>query len=460
MHSRDASKSNESFHEEFERVLGDAGEGWADFTGFVFPTSNYLNRVFAASCCFNQAAFVQDANFNYATFLGDAHFCSVAFEGKAQFVQAKFMKDALFGSTKFGEWAHFTSAVFSQVADFRSSVFKKRADLLFVLFAQSADFGYAMFNERADFRSARFAQDADFDFITFGQDANFTDVMFQGAVRFGEIRSSSGNIPGVSFVDAKFIKPEATIFYQTRLDKALFLNSDVSKVNFSAVQWCRRSRNGKWMVFDEVVPLERRDSGPQSPLVPARGDPNPRKYVLIAETYQQLKRNYDNKADYWTAGHFHYGEMEMKRLYSGSTIKWVRWLHSNLGLIAWYKYASSYGESYVRPMIWLAAILLLFTLIYPVAGLSIQSEVKCPAEQTATYSHPSGQCSHQGNVLQSRIELVGHSFMTTLYVAAFQKDLVYKPTYPWGRLFGLLEALLTSTAAALFLLAVRRQFRR
>jgi hypothetical protein len=35
MHSRDTNKSNESFHEEFERVLHDAGEGWADFTGFV-----------------------------------------------------------------------------------------------------------------------------------------------------------------------------------------------------------------------------------------------------------------------------------------------------------------------------------------------------------------------------------------------------------------------------------------
>jgi len=50
--------------------------------------------------------------------------------------------------------------------------------------------------------------------------------------------------------------------------------------------------------------------------------------------------------------------------------------------------------------------------------------------------------------------------MTALYVAAFQKDLVYEPSYPWGRLLALLEVLLTSTLIALFLLAVRRQFRR
>ncbi len=50
--------------------------------------------------------------------------------------------------------------------------------------------------------------------------------------------------------------------------------------------------------------------------------------------------------------------------------------------------------------------------------------------------------------------------MTALYVAAFQKDFVYEPSYPWGRVLALLEVVLTSTLIALFLLAVRRQFRR
>ena len=50
--------------------------------------------------------------------------------------------------------------------------------------------------------------------------------------------------------------------------------------------------------------------------------------------------------------------------------------------------------------------------------------------------------------------------MTSLYVAAFQKDLTYQPSYPWRRLLALIEVLLTSTLVALFLLAVRRQFKR
>jgi hypothetical protein len=56
--------------------------------------------------------------------------------------------------------------------------------------------------------------------------------------------------------------------------------------------------------------------------------------------------------------------------------------------------------------------------------------------------------------------LLGHSAMTTLSIAAFQRDLAYEPSYPWGRLLAIVEIVLTSTLLALFLLAVRRQFRR
>jgi len=50
--------------------------------------------------------------------------------------------------------------------------------------------------------------------------------------------------------------------------------------------------------------------------------------------------------------------------------------------------------------------------------------------------------------------------MTSVGVAALQRDLAYEPSYPWGRALSWLELALTSTLIALFLLAVRRQFRR
>jgi hypothetical protein len=50
--------------------------------------------------------------------------------------------------------------------------------------------------------------------------------------------------------------------------------------------------------------------------------------------------------------------------------------------------------------------------------------------------------------------------MTAIGVAAFQRDLACEPCYPWGRLLATVETVLTPTLVALFLLAVRRQFRR
>src|SRR5438876_54545 len=103
-----------------------------------------------------------------------------------------------------------------------------------------------------------------------------------------------------------------------------------------------------------------------------------RNYRLIAELYQRLKKYYDDRRDYWSAGDFHYGELEMKRLHSPHKNKVLRWLHRNLGLVACYKYASAYGESYIKPIVSLAFILLIFALLYPATGLRVDPSLSAP----------------------------------------------------------------------------------
>ncbi len=141
------------------------------------------------------------------------------------------------------------------------------------------------------------------------------------------------------------------------------------------------------------------------------------------------------------------------------------------GLVAFYKYASEYGKSYVRPVLWLLLVLLVFALLYPVAGLRYditrdRAAVMEPGRVTAqtagpllTYWHPLWGSGDKRP--WPRLALVGHSFVSTLSVAAFRKDLSYEPRYPWGDpLLEVAEQILTSTLVALFLLAVRRQFKR
>jgi hypothetical protein len=152
-----------------------------------------------------------------------------------------------------------------------------------------------------------------------------------------------------------------------------------------------------------------------------------------------------------------------------SEILW--WMRRNLGLLAWYRYASAYGESYTRPGWLLLLVLLAFTLLYPLAGLRHDSarDGATVAEGASTtrvsvirlnYGHPLRGSDDERPLWQAELALVGYSAITTASVSLFLRDLAYEPLDPWGSALKAVEMFLTSTLAALFLLAVRRKFKR
>lgn len=451
MHSKDPAKANADFEAEITRILATASHDatLADFSGFVFLKSDYLGRIFTPACWFRGSIFNQSAEFGKSTFVKKVDFAFCTFERGANFSKCKFLEEANFGE-----------AAFSQVSFFYRSTF-----------SQKAQFHFAQFTQDALFYGSKFASIVDLEGASFSSHANFsgTKLLGQGTFRATHFRHDSTNDPSLDFSEVEIEHPELVEFYKTDLNQALFYNTDISKVNFTLVTW--RTRKGtkrvsgrklsEWIagrqshrfcIFDEEVDLKW-----NSAMRAAEGSADERNYGLLAETYQQLKRNYDAKGDYWTAGHWHYGEMEMKRLHSPWHFRPFRWLSHHFSLVALYKYASAYGESYMMPIAWLGGVLALFTLAYPVSGL----ELNQPGSPLLSYrnfaeffrthpaEHPSG-CS--GMLL--------HSFLTSVSVAGFQRELRYVPSYPWGRLLALIEMLLTATLGALFLLALRRQFRR
>ena len=395
MHSRDLQKSNATFQKEIEAILNAAGNGIADFAKFVFPGAGHGEREFTAVCVFHSATFTRDArfynarfmqyaDFSRATFTHNADFRDASFTQKADFSRATFAHNAIFRGASFmqnadfsrvtvAHNAHFNNASFTQEGDFRTASFNGDADFFKTNFTRKAEFSSATFMQESNFYQATFTDNADFAWATFKeyvgfsktsfvQIADFTGAKFLEATEFRETefrghdkdnRSSAQEfLPGPIFSLAEFSQPEAVTFYKTYLGQALFHNCDVSKLNFSSVEWRRRRGSRKRVVFEEEVDLTSAKD-----LRPAKDGPDERDYGLIAELYQQLKKNYDERKDYWTAGDFHYGELEMKRLASRRKNKVLRWLVQHLRLVAWYKYASHYGESYVRPAIWLGATL-------------------------------------------------------------------------------------------------------
>ncbi len=447
MHSRDPQKSDSEFQQEFESILQEATKHneVADFTRFIFPSAQYARKEFKTQCRFDHAAFTQRADFSDATFTRSVIFSDATFEQSATFHCASFMQTGYFYQVKF----------------------KQETDFSRVMFLQDAVFSQATFTQDAFFLAARFTQEANFEETTFAKVVLFNQAKFLVSAAFRETvfrgddkldPETDGTLHGPVFSLAQFSHPEAIVFYKTYLGQALFLNCDVSEVTFSSVTWRKRKRGGKSMVLEEQVSLDRPVA---SALLPGPDNHDERDYRLIAELYQQLKKNYDDRKDYWTAGDFHYGEMEMKRLHSRWRSKLLRWQGHHFSLAAWYRRFSAYGESYWKPLLWLLFfVLVLFPFVYPALGLEFNPP-SGPASgwlgynDWATFSrthpteHPSG---FWGMIL--------HSLMTSLSVGGFQRELRYAPSYPWGRMLALLEPLLTTTLGGLFLLAIRRQFKR
>jgi uncharacterized protein YjbI with pentapeptide repeats len=483
----------------------------ADFSSATFTQRvDFADAQFHSHAGFVGVKFMRNAVLSWATFTRGADFAFTKFMWNATFERARFMQDADFSDASFTQVAGFNDAMFAQDVTFSSAMFTKAAYFRSATFTRDAVFESAMFTLGAYFKKATFAQGADFSGTRFAKNAVFSRARFSEApiFRATKFRHDLSCSVGLDFSNVMLAHPEKVEFYDVDLGQAVFFNTDVSKVDFALARWrergriarylqrkrwlrwrlgmggrptwaqkksllkdCRRGAPGRYCLFEEETHFDD-DSHPLG--APLSGG-DARNYALIAETYQQLKRNYDTKGDYWTAGHFHYGEMEMLRLHSEWNWALLRWLERNLGLTALYKYASAYGESLTRPLLWLAVFVLgVFPLLYPAMGLEVNASAQDRglAGWRVDYWNANKYFSQHPEEIHmadwvgratghcAAAPLLMHSAMASISVAGFQKELRYAPSYPWGRALALLELLLTTTVGGLFLLAVRRQYKR
>lgn len=453
----------------------------ADFESVIFAQDAiFCSAIFTKDAFFHKTTFTQDANFNIvnfkqdagfirATFMQDAHYSSAIFTQDADFNDAIFTQGADFSGTTFTHSAHFNNATFTQDTNFSRASFTQNTHFNHATFSQNVNFWGVTFKQNATFYKVIFTLKADFHYTTFTQAARFAHAEFQGTVdcrwcQFldsAEFRSTKfepqvKGEPSALFALAKFSKPGEVVFDDVDLSRALFHNCDVSQVWFtSSVRWGTRKNNRGLAVFEETISLDREDAKGLQRV-------GRRDYPAVAQIYQQLKKNYDSRLDYWTANEFHFGEMEMKRL-AGPTdgrLLWLRqWWHRNLSFVAWYKYASDYGNSYGKPLLWLLGILLMAALLFPIAGLELKQAISASSARV-TYSSVWDRQNIWTNNLWTEAKLIGKSGITAIDTATFQRTPEYTPVYPRGRVVAIVETLLTSSLFALFLLAIRRQFRR
>ena len=495
MHSKDPAKQKgellRRFWERFATNLVEAGAGKARFRSYVFPKFTCQSVKIVPVCDFTGATFTQGTGLLGVRFLQEADFTSATFTELADFTEATFTKAAIFNGASFDEGAIFLKTTFEQAADFGGATFKEKVEFVGSHFRQPADFKRAtfvqeafffavVFMEDADFNSVRFLRSADFHLAGFNHGADFSEVTFTEEARFGSTRFkglvlwwrsrflgrveflSTEFVPMESDVTSafsltSFVKPDEVMFDDVDLSLVCFHNCDVSRVWFtSSVRW------GKGEGRSVVLMEETMDS-----LVAEKYElwvNEHLDYKAVAQVYQQLKKNYDGRLDYWRANEFHFGEMEMQRLdgpWVGPLLEARQWWHQRLSLVALYRWGSDYGNSFEKPLWWLVGVLVVFAVALPVAGLA-HTVGHGAAAQVWVETYGSAWRAGVGGwqKVWFVVGVLGHGGLTAVDTASFQRNLEYAPVYPWGRVVAIVETLLTSTLVALFFLALRRQFRR
>lgn len=134
-------------------------------------------------------------------------------------------------------------------------------------------------------------------------------------------------------------------------------------------------------------------------------------------------------------------------------------MHRWLSLTAWYRYASDYGNSYQKPVLWLLAVLVLFAGLFPLPDVGLRHS-GANFTENETYGSVWRLREFREAKLPMGEQARGKEHVGCGGYGYIPKDPEYAPAYPFGRALAIAETLLTSTLFPLFPLAIRRQFRR
>ncbi len=297
-------------------------------------------------------------DFSDARFLGKGNhdFSLAEFSGKA---------GTYFRATRFnGEGkADFMGVIFSSMGNtcFSNAEFSQKEGVVFSMANFSGkgdvDFSRAGFSCSSDFSGADFSKKDNTLFINtaFGKECKFTFVKFP--------RNSN----------------QCVVFRGTRepidLSKCMFLYCNPERLVFHNFKFCENEPDElfgfKFPLWKRgvVIPDEKsagkditiiykqlgddKNKGPSEQIIKERVRVE---FLHIEEIYRQFKKNLEAEKNWEKAGEFHYGEMECKRKALVAPEDWptcVGPLRQNLGLLAWYKYFSGYGERPCRALSWL-----------------------------------------------------------------------------------------------------------
>jgi hypothetical protein len=244
---------------------------------------------------------------------------------------------------------------------------------------------------------------------------------------------------------------KSVIFRKADLSKCLFLETDVTRINFVDVTWggagwpARRKA-----VYDELRPshdwqdwLELSKDYRKNCWKPLKYD-----YNLLAQLYRRLQQNYIDSYQYTEAGDFYIGEQEMRRKARGPIL-------SILSVAFLYKIVSYYGERYFLPFWWLLATVFLFPLWLLFDGVKLAPE---PGGIADTINYDWSWSFADLMIFRSDFwNCVGANLAACTFNRSGGTALI---TSWHQQLVLILEVILIITFVTFFILALRRRYKR
>ncbi len=259
-----------------------------------------------------------------------------------------------------------------------------------------------------------------------GEEIYFDGLKLNGHFEYANPIECREVSPIVKFSQVNFRQMKTAIFFEANLKRARFTYSVLHNVEFRNPRF--EESSGRKQIYDEIVRVDDTDE------------------EHIRDVYIQLKRNFEEAHNYADAGDWFYREMECRRRLAEANRSKHPWLGlPSVILYRLYKFVSEYGENYARPFWGLIATLLFGATSYFYSGFG--------TEGTTNYdlAWPPTVDSFWGFT---------DAMLYSLGVMSFQ---VTKTGFQHGTsttAVTLAQVVFTLILVPLFLLALRRKFRR
>jgi hypothetical protein len=352
------------------------------------------------------------------------------FGDEAFFLRTKYSNKALFMNTKFGDKALFDGAQFGK-----------------------ASFWSAQFGNGTSFRVTKFGNETTFVNLKFRDQLSFCRARFIGETLFQSIPFEQPNTNVIDFTGVVFEKPHQVHMHNMDMNSIALVRTNVQDVNFLDCTWPTIGK--RYGVFDEIYYSKLQKSDHKKEQESERFL-EPASLEEIEQLYLRLQSNCESNKRYDEAGDFYIGAMEMRRLQIAQNKNWLkRWLRQNvLSLEAWYRNVSFYGERWTRTLLWMLLVVFLFPAIYLLSGFEYPAMNPMNGQYTFL-NYDLGRITKPSQLVEDYLKALDVSFHTF----TFQRDPHFRLT-TIGRFISVFESAISATLLALFLLAIRRRFRR